>query len=73
MNASRAPQPCAQNVAGEYEGGRVVYARKEGLYTAPREAGSATLHDADVAHGVSALMRGVRYSLFLLSRRVDAA
>jgi len=49
----------------EYLGGRVVYATNAGFVRPKRCLGSYTLHDDDVPHGVTALTRGVRYSLFL--------
>jgi ubiquitin len=50
----------------EYEGGRLVFATKDGLVYPPRPAGSATLHRNTIAHGVTTLTSGVRYGLFLL-------
>jgi len=55
------------NGDNEYEGGKLVYATAgAGLQYPPRPAGSATLHDNTIAHGVTALTSGVRYGLFLL-------
>jgi len=51
----------------EYEGGRVIYATKDGLYQPRRGVGDVVIHDNTVAHGVSALTSGVRYSLFMLA------
>ena len=51
---------------GDYDGGRLVYATKEGLVTPRRPAGSATTHDNRIVHGVTTLTRGVRYGLFFL-------
>mmetsp|Transcript_18222 Transcript_18222/g.58219 ORF Transcript_18222/g.58219 Transcript_18222/m.58219 type:complete len:150 (-) Transcript_18222:202-651(-) len=59
----------ALNPESEYEGGRVIYCTAEGLKAAPREPGTASVHGADVLHGVTALTRGVRFSLFLLGPR----
>jgi predicted 2-oxoglutarate/Fe(II)-dependent dioxygenase YbiX len=56
----------ALNDESEYEGGRLVYATDEGLVCPSRRAGSATLHNSFIAHGVSLHTRGVRYSLFFL-------
>ena len=56
------------NDESEYDGGRLVFATDEGLVCPSRKAGSATLHDNTIAHGVSLHTRGVRYSLFLLQR-----
>ena len=51
---------------GDYEGGRLVFVTPDGLATPRRPAGSATVHEIDAAHGVTTLVRGVRYGLFLL-------
>ena len=49
----------------EYEGGRLVYAVRGMLHAPRRPAGCYTLHDDTIAHGVSTLLAGVRYGLFL--------
>ena len=50
-----------------YVGGRLTYATvAEGITTPRRPAGSFTLHDNSIAHGVTRLISGVRYGLFLL-------
>ena len=56
----------ALNDESEYEGGRLVYATDEGLVWPSRKAGSATLQNSSIAHGVSLHTRGLRYSLFFL-------
>ena len=53
------------NGADTYEGGDLVYVTKEGLKWPSRPAGSATIHDSTILHGVSELRSGIRYSLFL--------
>ena len=51
----------------EYEGGQLVFVMTNGSVLRPsRAAGTATIHDNGVVHGVSELRRGVRYALFLL-------
>lgn len=50
----------------EYSGGRLVFITTKGLEVPARSAGSATLHDNKVVHGVTQHERGTRYSLFLL-------
>ena len=59
------------NAESDYAGGSVLYATPTGLSHAPRRPGTATIHGADVVHGVTALTRGVRYALFLLSARTE--
>jgi hypothetical protein len=59
------------NNPDEYDGGRLVFATATGeLLATPRTAGSATLHDCSVVHGVTELTRGTRYALFLLDEPV---
>jgi hypothetical protein len=63
----------ALNSDTEYEGSRLVYATPErGLVTPRRTAGCATIHDCTVPHGVTPLVAGVRYGLFLLTDRGGA-
>ena len=51
----------------EYKGGRLVFVtRGRGMTLPVRSAGSATLHRNNVAHGVTTLVSGIRYGLFLL-------
>ena len=48
-----------------HAGGSVIYATQDGFIAPPRTPGSYTIHDCHVPHGVTALTRGLRYSLFL--------
>jgi predicted 2-oxoglutarate/Fe(II)-dependent dioxygenase YbiX len=43
-----------------YGGGALVFANAEGLHFPPRPAGSATVHDCTIVHGVTELVCGVR-------------
>jgi hypothetical protein len=54
----------ALNGDDEYEGGRLVFATKDGFVVPSRRAGSVTIHDCRSVHGVTGLVRGVRYGLF---------
>eukprot|EP00035_Acanthoeca_spectabilis_P031066 m.12365 g.12365 ORF g.12365 m.12365 type:complete len:811 (-) comp4539_c0_seq2:111-2543(-) len=54
----------ALNGDDEYTGGRLVFLTSRGFEQPTRPAGSATIHTATVAHGVTALTSGVRYGLF---------
>jgi len=57
----------ALNDDNEYVGGRLVFATNDGvLYEPRRPAGSVTIHNNTVVHGVSTLRSGVRYGLFFL-------
>ena len=49
----------------DYEGGMLTFATRQGLACPARPEGSATIHDGTIAHGVSRLASGVRYSLYL--------
>ena len=55
----------ALNGPSEYSGGQVVFATRNGYVVAERRAGSASIHDGSIAHGVTPLRSGVRYSLFV--------
>lgn len=55
------------NDSTEYTGGRLVYATHRGLIEPLRDAGSATIYDNHIVHGVAQLVTGVRYGLFLLN------
>lgn len=59
----------ALNDASEYDGSRLTFALPgSGSLAQPlRRAGTATVHDNGIAHGVTPITRGVRYGLFLLS------
>jgi predicted 2-oxoglutarate/Fe(II)-dependent dioxygenase YbiX len=67
-DASARTMQVVLNDGAEYAGGRLVFLSAAGaLVVAPRVAGSATVHDASIVHGVTTMRRGgVRYSLFLL-------
>lgn len=57
----------ALNSDEEYVGGRLVFATDDGLLHVPRRpAGSYTLHNNSVVHGVSKHETGLRYSLFFI-------
>ena len=58
----------ALNGEDEYDGGRLVFATDEGELIQPsRVPGFATVHDNTIVHGVSAITRGARFSLFFLT------
>jgi hypothetical protein len=62
------------NNESEYEGGKLVYittgrGNAATLHFPKRPAGSFTLHGNDIAHGVTRLVAGVRYGLFLLQKK----
>jgi hypothetical protein len=55
----------ALNDDTEYAGGRLVFAVRGQLVAPRRPRGSVTLHGDKVAHGVSTMVSGVRYGLFV--------
>jgi hypothetical protein len=66
LDVSRKTLRVPLNDPAEYDGGVLLFALATGeLLAAPRTAGSATLHDCSIAHGVSELTRGTRYALCL--------
>jgi len=60
----------ALNGDSEYTGGKLVFANGAGLHRPRRPAGSATIHAADILHGVTELVDGTRYGLFFLTEPV---
>ena len=68
LNVSLVTQ-VALNGDGDYEGGRLVYLTGNGVFrTPPRPAGTTTIHNCGIVHGVTKMGWGVRYGLFLLLR-----
>ena len=59
----------ALNGDDEYEGGRLVFASQGKLHAPSRSAGTVSIHENDIVHGVSQLHSGVRYGLFFLQKR----
>jgi hypothetical protein len=68
---SRRTMHVALNDESEYTGGRLVFATSAGFEMPRRPPGTACIHTFDVVHGVTALMSGVRYSLFLCNTKGD--
>ena len=50
---------------GQHEGGRLAMLHSGALHAGPRAEGEATVHRWSVAHGVTAVTRGTRFSLIL--------
>jgi len=67
---SRRTMQIALNGDDEYIGGRLVFVTREEQsvkFMIPnREAGIATIHNDTIIHGVTQLVKGVRYGLFFL-------
>jgi predicted 2-oxoglutarate/Fe(II)-dependent dioxygenase YbiX len=47
----------------EYHGGRLVYAKSNELILPTRPAGTITIHDHTIVHGVTTLEDGIRYDM----------
>ena len=62
------------NDEGSFVGGRLAFAtREQGIVWPSRRPGSATIHDDTVAHGVSVHTHGLRFGLFFLQHKAQAA
>jgi hypothetical protein len=59
----------ALNGDNEYKGGNLVYATNGKLHAPERKAGTVSIHENDIVHGVSMFYSGVRYGLFFLQKR----
>ena len=57
----------ALNTDDEYKGGRLTFMTTLGAISPPRPAGTITVHDNTIVHGVTLLKSGVRYGLFFLA------
>jgi large subunit ribosomal protein L40e len=55
------------NSHDEYKGGDLVFLTKNGIVTPERNIGCATIHDWDIAHGVTSMSYGVRDSCFFVN------
>lgn len=62
---SKRTMQIALNADSEYGGGRLLFATREGFVQPPRPQGCAVIHDSSTVHGVTTLLHGVRYGLFL--------
>lgn len=64
-NESTKTMQVVLNDEEEYVGASLLYATELGVTKPARLAGSATIHDGRIVHGVTRMMSGVRYGLFL--------
>ncbi len=62
----------AVNGDDEYVGGRLAYIKNGALEILDRPAGSITIHEGGIVHGVTELQSGIRYGLFLLQRQDES-
>mmetsp|Transcript_25667 Transcript_25667/g.35606 ORF Transcript_25667/g.35606 Transcript_25667/m.35606 type:complete len:451 (+) Transcript_25667:36-1388(+) len=70
LDFSRRTMQIPLNSDKDYEGGRLIYLTEDdetGKIEAPaRPAGSWTIHDNTIVHGVTTMESGIRYGLFFL-------
>ena len=72
VDFSRKTLQVALNGDEEYVGGRLAFIRSGVLEILDRPAGSITIHEGDIVHGVTELESGVRYGLFLLQKQDES-
>mmetsp|Transcript_27736 Transcript_27736/g.67519 ORF Transcript_27736/g.67519 Transcript_27736/m.67519 type:complete len:341 (+) Transcript_27736:568-1590(+) len=58
----------ALNDSNDYEGGRLCFFAQNTLHVLERPKGSIVEHHPDVLHGVTAMIKGTRKSLFVVDR-----
>jgi predicted 2-oxoglutarate/Fe(II)-dependent dioxygenase YbiX len=54
------------NDAHEYNGGDLIYLTDGKIHKPEQLKGSVTIHNNDIIHGVTPIVNGTRYSLFIL-------
>ena len=73
LDVSSRTMQVALNGEDEYSGGRLMFCTTQGLVCPIRQAGTATIHDCNIVHGVSTHTTGIRYGLFFLEEVSSAA
>ena len=63
---SKRTMKIALNDPTEYEGGNLVYLSDGCIHIPEQVKGSITIHTNDIIHGVTPIVNGCRYSLFIL-------
>ena len=67
LDVTKQVMQVALNDDSEYTGGRLMFLTGEGRLVVPkRQAGSYTVHNSFVVHGVSEHKAGLRYGLFFI-------
>jgi hypothetical protein len=56
----------ALNGDNDYKGGKLVFAANNKIYVPERPAGTASVHNCNIVHGVTPMISGPRYGLFFL-------
>eukprot|EP00935_MAST-01C_sp_MAST-1C-sp1_P000462 g462.t1 len=67
LDVARCTMQVALNGDDEYSGGRLVFITSSGAHVPQRPAGTITIHDSSIVHGVTPMLGGVRYGLFVLA------
>ena len=68
---SKRTMKIALNDPTEYEGGNLVYLSDGCIHIPEQVKGSITIHTNDIIHGVTPIVNGIRYSLFILDTPVS--
>lgn len=68
-SALKTMQVALNSRGDDYEGGKLVYIVKNRLLIPKRSLGSIFIHRNDILHGVTEMVRGVKYGLFFLKLR----
>ena len=63
---SKRTMKIALNNQSEFEGGDIVYLTDGCFHKPDQLKGSITIHNNDIIHGVTPILSGIRYSLFIL-------
>ena len=56
----------ALNDTSDYKGGDLIYLTDGKVHRPEQVKGSITIHNNDIIHGVTPIVKGERYSLFVL-------
>ena len=57
------------NDTSDYKGGDLIYLTDGKVHRPEQVKGSITIHNNDIIHGVTPIVKGERYSLFILNTR----
>ena len=60
------------NKGSDYKGGDLIYLTNGKINKPEQKIGSMTIHTNDIIHGVSPIVSGIRYSLFVLYTPVNS-
>lgn len=60
------------NKESEYKGGHLIYLTNGKINKSEQKIGSITIHTNEIIHGVSPIISGIRYSLFILNTPIES-